>query len=73
MILPFHPHVVGGMEVEKEELLSEGGRGGEDCEVLGGGPGWSGRVEDYGEGGVEKEGEGDGGVFEVVEMVGRDC
>lgn len=72
MILPFHSHVVGGMEVEKEELLSEGGRGGEDCEVLGCGSGRSGRVEDYAEGGVDEEGEGDGSVFEVVEMVGRD-
>ncbi|KAH0452178.1 hypothetical protein IEQ34_019477 [Dendrobium chrysotoxum] len=72
MVLSFNPHVVRGMEVEKEKLLSEGGGGGEDCEGLGGGAGGSGQVEDYGEGGVEEEGEGDGSVFEVVEMVGGD-
>lgn len=69
MVLPFDPHVVGGMEAEEEELLSEGSGRGEDCEMFGGG---SGRIEDYGEGGVEEEGEGDGGVFKVVKMVGWD-
>lgn len=68
MVLTFEADVVGGVEVEEEELLGEGGGGGEEGEGVGGGVGFEGG----GEGGEEEEGEGDRGVFEVVEVVGGD-
>lgn len=62
--------MVGGVEVEDEELLREGDGLEQEDE-----PSVRGRgepVEDDGEGGVEGEGEGDDGVLQVAEVLGLD-
>lgn len=73
MVLALDPHVVGGVQVEHEELLRKGdcadGLG--EAELEAGIP-EAGSVKDDGEGGVGEEGEGDGGVLEVVEVIGGD-
>lgn len=73
MVLALGSHVVGGVEVEEEELLAES----DGAEELSQGVACmiimrKGTVEEEGEEGVGEEGEGDGGVFEVVEVVGGD-
>lgn len=70
MVLPLDPRVVGGVEVEDEELLREGNglEQEEEASMRGRGD----LVEDDGEGGVEGEGEGDDGVLQVAEVLCRD-
>lgn len=66
--MAFRAHVVGGVEVEEKQLLSKcygPKKLGENELGLG-----LGTVEDDGRSCVEEEGDGDGRVFEVVEMVG---
>lgn len=70
MVVPLEAGVVRGVKAEEEELLRQR----EAAEEVG--EGESRRrgelVEDDGEGGVGEEGERDGGVLEVVEVVGGD-
>lgn len=73
MVLSLNSHVIGGVEMEEEELLRESGGGGEDCEGFSGGSGGSYPIEGNGKCSIKKEGEGDGGVFEIVEVVRGDC
>lgn len=70
MVLPLDAGVVGGVEVEDEELLREGGRLEEVEEAAVGGRGRGEAAEEDREGGVEGEGEGDEGVLEVAEVLG---
>lgn len=70
MVLALHPHVVGGVEVEEEELLPEGDSPEQVGEAI---LGWRGESVEHGwEEGVDEESDGDVWVFKVVEMVGRD-
>lgn len=73
MVLALDAHVISGVEVEEEELLAE-------CEgsnklkdlVLGRDVMVGPLVEGEGKEGVDEEGEGNGRVLEVMEMVRRD-
>lgn len=68
MVLAFWAHVVRGMEVEEKQLLGKcyGSKKLGEYELSLG----LGTVEDDGRSCVEEEGDGDGRVLEVVEMVG---
>ncbi|GAB4835129.1 hypothetical protein Ancab_000038 [Ancistrocladus abbreviatus] len=71
MVLALHTHVIGGVEAEDEQLLSEGDGADKLHDVVVGlGPEL---VEEDGADGVDEEGEGDGGVLEVLEVVRGDC
>lgn len=70
MVLPFDAHMVRRVKVEHHQLLAEGNAGQELGQgVLGLG---AAAVEEDGEGPVGEEGQGNGGVLEVVEVVGGD-
>lgn len=74
VVLPLHPHVVGGVEVEHEQLHRQRHRGHGVAEPAcrrGRGLGWFFFEEECGEG-VGEEGEGDDGVLEAVEVGGGD-
>lgn len=70
MELALDPRVVGGVQVEQEELLKEDGCS-EELDQHAGIENTC-AVEDYGEYCLGEDGEGDGGVLEVVQMVGWD-
>lgn len=72
VVLPLHAHVVGGVEAEYEQLLGEGGGGEEQRDLLALPDRGAEAVEGDGEGGVDEEGERDGSVLKVVEVVGGD-
>ncbi|GAB4856115.1 hypothetical protein Ancab_024755 [Ancistrocladus abbreviatus] len=70
MVLALDPHVIGGVEVEEEELLREGDDS-DELEDVGVGFGAE-LVEEDGRDCVDEKGKGDGCMFEVVKVVGRD-
>lgn len=73
MILTFDAHVIGGVEVEEEELLAESHRTQQLGHVESGlRPNMAHTVQEEGKSSVYEESHGDRGVLEVVEMVGRD-